>query len=128
MQRLMWVFPISVLSTLMAEGTKVDVDVKRPGIALGSDRVVVGALDGLRVTHFDPVREGDADGVAIVYNAVSMRVVGTYILEFERLGLVRTSRVDAAQRTTLTYRDAARTFRTVFTNRGRETEVRVFVT
>jgi hypothetical protein len=127
MQRLMWVFPIVVLNTATAV-TTVEMNPKQKGIAFEHQRVVIGALTGLRVVGFNPVRERNLDGVSIVHAALPTRVVRAYLLEFERLGLVRASKIDDFRRTTLIYRDAERTFRAVFTNRGRETEVRVFVT
>jgi hypothetical protein len=128
MRKLWWVFSlIAVLGTAMAAVIRVDVDVKLRGIVLVPDRVVVGALGGLRVVRFDPVRERDVDGVAIVYDSGSALVVRAYTLEFERLGLTRVSKIDGPRRTVLTYRGPERTFRAVFTDRGRETEVRVFV-
>jgi hypothetical protein len=126
MQRLMWVFPIVVLNT--AAATTVEVNLERQGIALEYQRVVIGALTGLRVVRFNPVRERNLDGVSIVHHGPTTRVIRAYLLEFERLGLVRASKIDGPRRTTLIHRDLERTFRTVFTNRGRETEVRVFVT
>jgi hypothetical protein len=128
MRKWVWVFwLIAVLGTAMAAVVRVDVDIKLRGITLAPDRVVVGAVGGLRVVRFDPVREREADGVAIVYDSGSALVVREYTLEFERLGLTRVSKVDGPKRTVLTYRGVDRTFRAVFTDRGRETEVRVFV-